>query len=141
MFQDRHVGFTGSRKGMTARQLTLLKQTLRELWGMGFRVFHHGDCIGADEDAAAIAKHLGFRIHQHPPINTEFRAYAPYDVSEPPRHFLERNKEIVNQTEALIAVPNTMKEMKRSGTWATMRYATKKKRIILEIKPEKEIYT
>ncbi len=40
--------------------------------------------------------------------------------------YLERNRDIVDASEVLIACPSTREEVMRSGTWATVRYARKK---------------
>jgi predicted Rossmann fold nucleotide-binding protein DprA/Smf involved in DNA uptake len=39
--------------------------------------------------------------------------------------YLDRNKDIVRVSIGLIAAPKTNKEEQRSGTWSTVRYATK----------------
>ena len=41
------------------------------------------------------------------------------------KRYLERNRDIVDACDILIACPRTLKEELRSGTWATVRYARK----------------
>jgi hypothetical protein len=41
------------------------------------------------------------------------------------KHPLERNHDIVDQTDFMIAAPFTESEVLRSGTWSTIRYARK----------------
>ena len=40
-----------------------------------------------------------------------------------PRDYLDRNKDIVNNCDLLIAAPKENTEVLRSGTWSTVRYA------------------
>jgi hypothetical protein len=42
-----------------------------------------------------------------------------------PKPFLDRNKDIVNSCDILIACPENDIEVLRSGTWSTIRYAKK----------------
>ncbi len=130
------IGFTGTLHGMTPSQCdalaTILHQIEREV---PIRRFHHGDCLGADAQAHAIA--LGrYTIVVHPPSNTNFRAYCldaqeylpawPYDL---------RNKDIVNASDLLIAAPQTADERQRSGTWSTVRYARGLSKNLLVLAP------
>lgn len=87
--------------------------------------FHHGDCIGADFEAAHIARKLGYTIVCHPPTIDAKREFFPSDVTFPALPYLARNKAIVNATEVLFAAPKETEEVIRSGTWATVRYARK----------------
>lgn len=113
------IGFTGSRSGMSIRQVCRLRMLLVNNCGE----FHHGDCVGADSEAHRIAKYYGFRIVVHPPLNETKRAFCFADVLLPPEEYLVRNQNIVDATELLIAMPSTQDEIVRSGTWATVRYA------------------
>ena len=49
----------------------------------------------------------------------------PSDQTLPPKDYLDRNHDIVDQTDLLIATPKENTEVLRSGTWATIRYAKK----------------
>lgn len=60
----------------------------------------------------------------------ECRADVIYTGLEP----LERNHVILDHTDYLLAFPKTRKEVLRSGTWATIRYA-KKRDLPLKIVP------
>jgi len=49
--------------------------------------------------------------------------------------YLERNKDIVNDCEIMLATPKEVEHTVRSGTWATIRYAWHTKRTIFVIPP------
>jgi len=116
------IGFTGTQVGMSEVQKLRLGV---ELYNLGPEEFHHGDCIGADEEAVKIARELGIKIVMHPPTNESKRAwtYQTGDQVWAAAPYLDRNKEIVRATDRLIAAPKTNKEEIRSGTWSTVRYA------------------
>ena len=126
------IGFTGSRHGMTDIQRVALRSLLDGMSGE----FHHGDCLGADYQAATIAKSMGFRIVSHPPADQTLRAFYPSDEERPPKPYLERNRAIVDETEMLIGTPKEEDEVLRSGTWATLRYAKKLDRPWWRITPD-----
>lgn len=119
------IGFTGTQKGMTFEQRLSVKGLLQD------REFiaHHGDCVGADETFDELCRlEKGCRsIHIHPCNLTTKRAYCDvrpgidhlYAVKPP----LQRNKDIVAQVDLLIATPGEETPQRRSGTWATIRYA------------------
>src|SRR5687768_13423054 len=112
------VGFTGAKWGMTPRQRQEVEKALISL---GATELHHGDCIGADEQAHEIARNLGLRIVVHPPLKDTYRAWCIYDVLRPVYEYLVRDAHIVEETRWLIAAPRTHQEETRSGTWATVR--------------------
>lgn len=124
------IGFSGSRRGMTKAQKVVVKEILG---GYSRFELHHGDCVGADEDAHNIARELEAegqinlaKIVVHPPSNNKLRAYTTPDVLRKEKEYLERNKDIVNETDFLIACPN--RDIVHigpggGGTWATVRYA------------------
>lgn len=115
------VGFTGTQVGMAPRQRSAFAEELSSLSGS----FHHGDCVGADEEAHAIARGTGWWIVVHPPLNPAKRAWCQGDVILPAKDYLPRNHDIAAVTEILLATPKTMREELYSGTWATVRYARK----------------
>lgn len=115
------VGFTGTQEGMTKDQKETLANVLSAL--VGGQVFHHGDCIGADAQAASIAQQFGYFIKSHPPIQNKKRAFFESDDEAEPKEYLERNHDIVDACKLLIATPKGFNEELRSGTWATIRYA------------------
>jgi hypothetical protein len=127
----KKCGFTGTSKGASPAQLVELEEKLKALFADGFDEFHHGLCIGADEQAAIIAKRLGFRVIAHPglpkdPTNMMYRSdFAGNDEMRDPKPFIARDQDIVNEVEHMLATPLTRAEVVRSGTWTTVRYARK----------------
>lgn len=107
---------------MSARQVREFLVVLEDLKP---KEFHHGDCIGADSEAHELVRKYfpKVAIHIHPPLNMNKRGWNMdakriYDSKE----YLQRNKDIVNQTDVLVAAP-AGPETLRSGTWSTVRYA------------------
>ena len=113
------LGFTGTRKGMTERQSKHLERVLNS-----FDVveFHHGDCVGADEEAHSIARSMNIFVVIHPPTDPKHRAWCEPDEMRDEFPYIERNHNIVDETRHLFAAPGTNHEVLRSGTWATVRY-------------------
>lgn len=134
------IGFTGTRRGMTPSQ----KRTLRTLFSpidpwfpsMHALVFHHGDCVGADADAHAIASKYDTPITIHPPTSAAYRAWCRgAKISCLAKSYIERNHDIVDAADILIAAPATLLEEQRSGTWATVRYARSTKTPVIILDP------
>lgn len=122
------VGFTGTRKGMDVSQKNQVEAFLSRS-----RVVqaHHGDAIGADANFHEICVKLGIPIVIHPPVKQEGRANCiPFVRTLPEKPFIERDREIVDTVEVLLATPRSNKEELRSGTWASIRYAKKKGKIL-----------
>jgi hypothetical protein len=118
------IGFTGTQQGMTSAQRYSVEELLQKLGG---NEFHHGDCIGADAQAHGIAYRIGYRIHIHPPVVSTKRAYCfHYDLMYTLKPYLDRNHDIVDACQVLVATPKEFDEQLRSGTWATIRYARKR---------------
>jgi len=136
----KHVGFTGTKIGMQPNQKLEFAEYLRYLKDNGYTHFHHGDCIGADAQAAAIAKQFGFIMVCHPghprdKTNTMYRAFTPFnDVMHEVKPFIKRDHDIVNAVETMIATP-AGEEQTRSGTWTTVRYAKKQEKPVHIIMP------
>jgi hypothetical protein len=132
------LGFTGSREGMTDRQKSAFG-----LWiyGRRFAEFHHGCCVGADAFAVVVILDEAIgrpTVIGHPgdwPPLTDKEACASSAELKPCRPNLERNRNIVDATDHLVACPKG-KEEQRSGTWATIRYARKVGRPVTIIWPD-----
>lgn len=135
--QSRRAGFTGRSSYCTDPQSEALRALLAELRAQGFRWLDHGDCVGADALAHHLATDIGYRIKIHPPENERLRACCKGAlIVEDVKPYIERNHDIVDDTEILIAVPSSMHEVLRSGTWATVRYARKQGRLIIIVWPD-----
>lgn len=126
------IGFTGTQDGMTPKQTIALWQQLSLISHLEF---HHGDCIGADEEAHDIARLVGAKIVGHPPTNEVKRAFCYFDEEREPKEYIARNHDIVDETQLLIATPKSTVEEVRSGTWATVRYARKIGREVVILDP------
>lgn len=129
------IGFTGTQRGMSRDQKASVRDFLRKCREEGATWFHHGDCIGADEEADAIAKSLGYEVALHPPKNPVKRAFCTASRYYPEAEYLIRNHRIVDVTGILLATPKTTLDELRSGTWATWRYAKKTGRTRVLVPP------
>lgn len=85
---------------------------------------HHGDCTGWDQLAYEMFNYHGIKTIAHPPSHDQWRAYTKSDIIMTPKPYLDRNKDIVNAVDFLVAAPSGP-EAVRSGTWSTVRYAKK----------------
>jgi hypothetical protein len=122
------VGFTGTQEGMSKGQKDDLRELLIQLFVPGVE-FHHGDCIGADTQAASIARELKYKIVAHPPQDTKKQAFHDSDEHRIPMPYLDRNANIVTETHILLAAPRTNvrpKSLRGSGTWWTIVFAEKR---------------
>lgn len=116
------VGITGTREGATEYQLNELRSILESLKG---DEFHHGDCLGVDVQAAAIARELGYKIVCHPPKSTEQQGHFGGDEMREPAGYLQRDRAIVDACDVLLVVPKQMEWQPKGGTWYTHDYAKK----------------
>lgn len=133
-----HIGFTGTRQGMTSPQRAKLTSILQNysIATAKHNWFHHGDCIGADAQAHEIALNIGYLIHICP-SDLLTRAHCKHStVCEAPQAAILRNHHIVDASHILIACPKSPTECLRSGTWATVRYARRASHQYLIINPD-----
>lgn len=126
------VGFTGTQKGMTDYQKSVITKWLES---HGVTELHHGDCLGADEQIHHIARGQNIMVVTHPPLNPAKRAFCRVPGDRELKPYLERNHDIVDETEYLIAATRTNMEEMRSGTWATVRYARRMHKPIWIVTP------
>jgi hypothetical protein len=103
------IGFTGTREGMSDCQIHQFERIVLAL-SYNLLEFHHGDAAGADRQARDL-------------ISGSFSRYIEIVAHPAGPDPLARNREIVAESDILIAAPLTDKETIRSGTWATIRYA------------------
>lgn len=141
-----HVGFTGTRQGMTDSQKSGLI-ALFELIGrknLINAILHHGDCVGADAEADDIISLYGGNVVIHPPTATQYRAFKNQEESRPkglanvievhkPSAYLVRDRRIVDSCRLLIAAPKSFVET--GGTWYTINYAKRERRSVLILNP------
>jgi len=137
-----HIGFTGTRKGINFSQQMLVRRVFETFLTSGVQ-FHHGCCRGADISAHMEAERIdGVHIVGHPStlqsVPTTSKVYWEVRPVEPP---LTRNRTIVDECQYLVACPGTLKEVLRSGTWATIRYARSVSRLTTIIWPNGQLET
>lgn len=132
------IGFTGTQLGMSENQKNKFEEIISNFFDKYKKIeFHHGDCIGADKQAhEELSKfyYYCFTIIIHPPKIPTKRAFCDGNVILDTKDYIQRNHDIVDNTEILIVAPKTNKEELRSGTWSTYRYAKKKKKEIIVLK-------
>jgi hypothetical protein len=129
------IGFTGTREGLTQAQHRSLVQELSKI-GVPF-IAHHGDCVGADEAFHNEVLELGMPIVIHPPVIKTLRVYSfcATDI-RPEKPYLARNRDIVNETDRLIACPQRQPLPEKGGTAYTVRYAQQKGKPVYIIWPD-----
>ncbi len=76
----------------------------------------------------------------HPPSNDRVRAWKGSPDIRAPKRYLTRNKDIVRETDILIAAPAEIEEQIRSGTWSTVRYARKLGKPVFVILPDGTVH-
>lgn len=128
-----HVGFTGTRSGMTGQQKDKVRYFLDIFFSAMFA--RHGDCVGADTQFHQLARSRGLGVTIHPPSDPKLRAYNDGCVL-PPKPYLERNKDIVEWSDVVLATPGERDEVLRSGTWSTIRYAKKLGKPVIIVYPD-----
>jgi hypothetical protein len=137
-FKDLAVGFTGTRQGMSSAQRDIVvrfvaKYKPRIISG------RHGDCVGSDREFHDIMRFLTeVALIGHPPTNPKYRAWCKFDILKEEKNYHVRDKDIVDNSNVMLATPAQPYEILRSGTWTTIRYAKKKlpKERILIIPPD-----
>lgn len=126
-----HVGFSGSRLGMSEKQLEWVEHLLRlRITEHEVGWFHHGGCIGSDTQAHWIAQRLGYKICLHPPLDDKFQEpglAAFCDSVEEKFSYNGRNQRIVLATKYLIATPHNLVN-RRGGTWNAIEHAERIRR-------------
>lgn len=131
-------GFTGTRDGMTDAQhqtFCALVKARRIL------EFHHGCCLGADAEALEVVQTYApeARTVAHPPLNQSLLSSLALSSSShrcAPRGYLERDRDIVDESDHLFATPKQDREIGKSGTWATVRMARRAGKPVTVIWPD-----
>jgi hypothetical protein len=129
------VGFTGTRHGMTPDQrgTVAFQMTL-----MDVSEVHHGDCVGADAEFHDLC-HGVWPVIIHPPLDPKLRAWCDGDVL-PEKPYLDRNRDIVEACDVLIATPQSLTEGK-GGTWYTINRAVDAGKEVRVIGPDGQTWS
>ena len=133
------IGITASREGLSDIQRRALTTFLHRARMAGASRFHHGCCVGGDEIGAQIAYNLGYRVIGHPPVKTELMTEVFSHELREPKGYLERDRDIVHETNALVGLPNRPEVLRGSGTWYTIRYARQMNRARLILMPNGQL--
>ncbi len=137
------IGFTGTEfgGGMNATQLAEVRAlVIEELAKHGDLLARHGDCIGADAQFHEICVALNIPVVLHLPLEDRKRAHCQKALRvERPKAYLERNEDIAQLCDLLLAAPRENREIVRSGVWATVRSARRHKKPIAIIYPSGEV--
>lgn len=126
------VGFTGYEGGMTLYQRDAFMTLIRRL---DPDEFHHGVCVGADEQAHEIVRRdlETCLLIGHPGVRDDGsvwrrsrKAERTLDLVLPEKPFLKRNDDLA-ALDLLVATPHeTSERFRGSGTWATIRRAERR---------------
>lgn len=120
------VGFTGTRNGMTPEQKETVKYALTKWKSEEIEVIGlHGDCIGADVDFHFICREIGLHVLKRPSIWDSTVAGTDAERIALSKRPYERNRDIANQADRMIACPPNFEKIEHSGTWYTLEYASK----------------
>lgn len=126
------VGFTGTSVGMTVGQKIFVKKLLESI---GPTEVHHGDCVGADFEFDKIAENMRIPRVIHPPLNPKLQAFCDGETVLEKKPYLDRDRDIVDVSDVIIATPKEDNPVVRSGTWYTIRYARKQNKVTHIIYP------
>lgn len=123
------VGFTGTRRGMTAAQHRAVCQLVQELRPTEV---HHGCCVGADAQLHEAAKWF-WPVHGHPgpdgPNRARLEGFARMWRA---KDYGGRNQDIVDACDVLVAAPAEQAPQSSGGTWQTVRRArAARKRVVI----------
>lgn len=124
-----NVGVTATADGLARQQELVLASLLSDLRTDDVDWLLHGCCTGGDEQLALRARRLGYLLHGLPGRGLLDPARSlilndrldPVPSTKTPE--LTRNRHIVAAVGVLLAGPSGFTEERRSGTWATIRYA------------------
>lgn len=143
-----NIGFTGTKDGLTQAQHDALFRVFFEIFAAEQDlVCRHGDCIGADASFDALCATFNLPVVIHPGYNSfgdsPTRAYCGKDRQNVrvlhTKPYLDRDDDIAAECGLLIACPKEKTEQLRSGTWATVRRAIKRKKPVVVVYPDGEV--
>ena len=101
----------------------------------------HGMCEGADAQFHDQVKGIGYFVIGCPGVTAfggrKLRADCTCDLVMPEKGFLARNRDIVRESDVVIATPKeTIEQARGSGVWATIRYAREAKKPLVIVWPD-----
>ena len=109
-----HIGFSGTRYGMTLLQRRAVYRVFR--WYRDNRnaiTVHHGSCVGADAEAHDIARMLGMAVALHPGVSEDCSGYLRAECTMRegervwrPASYAVRSQTIAACTGVLVAAPH-----------------------------------
>lgn len=135
------IGFVGPKTGMSANQLIAyghIIESFHDRYGYDSipAELHHNDTLGAAEQADKLA--FGYyKIVVHPSSDPERRAFSNSFGREilPEKPLMERNQDMVDAVNILIAAPKKHHEEEGSETWETVRMARTKGIPVIVLEP------
>jgi len=127
------VGITGTRTGLSKNQIDKMNIFLDE---NDVSLIRHGDCIGADENIHNICSDRNIPIHIHPPSKRIYRAFCESDFIHREKEYLERNRDIVDNSDIVLGFPFNKKSIPKSGTWYTINYCKQVRKTCIIIFPD-----
>lgn len=121
------IGVTATRAGLSPAQLDVAHYVFTS---NDVEELHHGDCVGGDAELhdVLLEAEPDARVVIHPPDDPRHRAYCAAregDAVLEEKYYTDRNHDIVDAADVVVAFPSSGREKVRSGTWATIRYARK----------------
>ena len=127
------LGMTGTREGASQQAIDSF---CRYLLTMNINEAHHGDCVGADQQFHQLVTQRGIKTIVHPPIKGIYRAHCQGTEIRERKDYLDRNRDIVDESDTLVAFPKSNVEEARSGTWHTVRYARQQSKPVMLFFPD-----
>jgi hypothetical protein len=130
--------FTGTRQGMTPRQhqtgfrlLDVLKPDL----------MNNGCCVGSDRDWHSMCRDTATIQTEYHPCNHLQMEWAKVvrqsnEFIHPVLGPIKRNHKMADSARGLIAMVSSYAQIRRSGTWATVRYALNKNMPVWIVYPD-----
>jgi len=117
-----HLGFTGTRQGMTRAQAAAVTALLQ---ACPPQTFHHSDALGAETEVHALVRQQcpATQIMVHPPTRSAQRSFCVADIWRPTLPYFLCQQAVVQASDVLLAVPQSAAEMRRSGCWQAVQYA------------------
>lgn len=131
-----NLGITGSRNGFTPEQWKAFTELVDGVLQRNpLQYFHQGQCIGVDVEAANYLASKQVLITSHPPINKTLVGESVIHFTREEKDYFARNRDIVDESDFMLVVPNTMQHRSYGGTWYTHDYAIKQNKPVCIIYP------